>query len=66
MKYLIAVIKARSFLVASCIPAQNQKTPNEAPTRLIDSVQGAELYKAYCAVCHAKVRKRGWPGWLNR
>ena len=23
-----------------------------APTRLIDSVEGADLYKAYCAVCH--------------
>ena len=23
-----------------------------APTRLIDSVEGPDLYKAYCAVCH--------------
>lgn len=61
MKYLIAAIAAGSFLVATYIPAQNQKTPNGAPTRLIDSVQGAELYKAYCAVCHGRDAKGDGP-----
>ncbi len=30
---------------------QRQKAPPE-PTRLIASIQGPALYKAYCAVCH--------------
>jgi len=61
VKGLITAIAAGLFLAAPCIPAQNQKTPNNAPARLIDSVQGAELYKAYCAVCHGKDAKGDGP-----
>jgi mono/diheme cytochrome c family protein len=31
--------------------AQSQEAPSES-TRLITSIQGPALYKAYCAVCH--------------
>jgi len=61
VKCLIAAITAGSFLVVPCIPAQSQKTPNDAPTPLIDSVQRAELYKAYCAVCHGEDAKGNGP-----
>ena len=33
-------------MLLSCFPAWPQET------KLIDSIQGVELYKAYCATCH--------------
>ena len=32
--------------------AQNPKEHEDQPIRLINSLNGADLYKAYCAVCH--------------
>ena len=32
--------------------AQNPKEHEDQPIRLINSLKGADLYKAYCAVCH--------------
>jgi mono/diheme cytochrome c family protein len=41
-------------LAWACISAfaQNQKAQPPDTTRLIASIQGPALYKAYCAVCH--------------
>jgi mono/diheme cytochrome c family protein len=32
--------------------AQNPKEHEDQPIRLMNSLKGADLYKAYCAVCH--------------
>jgi len=39
---------------------QNKQSDKDA-TRLIDSIQGANLYKAYCAVCHGANAKGDGP-----
>ena len=40
-----------SLLLATYLAANKPKLDPEA-TRLIDSIDGRELYKAYCTVCH--------------
>jgi mono/diheme cytochrome c family protein len=37
------------------------KTVNEVPIRSITSVNGAEVYAEYCAVCHGKDGRGGGP-----
>jgi hypothetical protein len=46
-----------------CIVAFAQKPEEQHldSTRLIESLQGPELYKAYCAVCHGKEAKGDGP-----
>ena len=39
---------------------QNKQSDKDA-TRLIDSIQGAKLYQAYCAVCHGANAKGDGP-----
>jgi mono/diheme cytochrome c family protein len=39
------------ILFGMAVSAQNEKTQAES-VRLIESIQGPALYKAYCAVCH--------------
>src|SRR5678816_4422043 len=43
------------------------KQSDKDGTRLIDSIQGANLYKAYCAVCHGANAKGDGPmaKWLK-
>jgi mono/diheme cytochrome c family protein len=41
--------------------AQNKPAAPIDSTRLIDSIQGPKLYKAYCAVCHGANAKGGGP-----
>ena len=60
MKRLILLIGVGSLLPAQRTIAQNQSAPNDAPA-LINSLQGAELFKAYCAVCHGIDAKGNGP-----
>jgi len=49
------------FLLALSSLAQNPKEHGDQPTRLLDSLKGADLYKAYCAVCHGIDAKGNGP-----
>jgi mono/diheme cytochrome c family protein len=49
-----------TLLVGGGVLAQRRTGPTEA-TRLIDSVEGVDLFMAYCAVCHGKNGKGGGP-----
>ena len=60
MKSLILRVGAL-FLLALSSLAQNPKEHGDQPTRLLDSLKGADLYKAYCAVCHGSDAKGNGP-----
>ena len=61
MKTVLAVILAGTLL--SLGTAQQPKSDQLSPetVRLIDSVDGPALYKAYCAVCHGPNARGGGP-----
>ena len=59
MKPLVIPVGTLALLVSSSF-AQNPKEEDQ-PTRLINSLQGAELYKADCAVCHGSDAKGNGP-----
>jgi mono/diheme cytochrome c family protein len=42
-----------TFLYLTCSSAQKKQSTPETQ-RLIDSIQGPDLYQKYCAVCHGK------------
>jgi mono/diheme cytochrome c family protein len=56
-----SLIAGGAFAVLLVSAAQNQKTPPQDTTRLIDSIQGPALYKAYCGVCHGSDGKGHGP-----
>jgi len=50
------------FGFCSIIAGQNKQTKQSGDTvKLIDSIQGPNLYKAYCAVCHGPNAKGDGP-----
>ena len=61
MKWSILLIALGLFLLARGTIAESQNVPNTAPGALINSLQGAELFKAYCAVCHGIDAKGNGP-----
>jgi mono/diheme cytochrome c family protein len=60
MKRPMLFIAVGWLLLAQRTIAQNQSALNDAPG-LINSLQGAELFKAYCAVCHGIDAKGNGP-----
>ena len=58
----LAVLGAVGFVLfcSKFSQAQNKTNPPDT-TRLIDSIQGPNLYKAYCAVCHGPGAKGDGP-----
>ena len=60
MKPIFAVI-AMALPLSPWGAAQDRKIRDDGTTRLIDSLQGASLYKAYCAVCHGEDAKGNGP-----
>jgi mono/diheme cytochrome c family protein len=55
---IVAVVGIAFF--CSVVSAQ-QKSSDADSVRLIDSIQGPNLYKAYCAVCHGPNAKGDGP-----
>src|SRR5260370_10621151 len=49
-----ALLLALGVLLSSVRPQETQPKPreNKTPERLIVSVKGADLFRAYCASCH--------------
>ena len=66
MKSKVMAVGALVFL-AFCSFAQNPKEQEDRPARLIDSLKGPDLYRAYCAVCHGSDAKGNGPlaKWLR-
>jgi mono/diheme cytochrome c family protein len=66
VKPQVTAVGALVFLAFSNF-AQNPKEQEDRPARLIDSLQGPDLYKAYCAVCHGSDAKGNGPlaKWLR-
>jgi mono/diheme cytochrome c family protein len=56
-----AVLAAAIALFCGIGFAQNKQAPPLDSTRLIDSIQGPNLFKAYCAVCHGPNAKGDGP-----
>ena len=49
-----------AFLCGICVAQNKQSVPLDS-TRLIDSIQGPNMFKAYCAVCHGAAAKGDGP-----
>ena len=59
---MIALLGGAFCAIVAGQNKQSKKQPEGADTvRLIDSIQGPNLYKAYCAVCHGPNAKGDGP-----
>jgi mono/diheme cytochrome c family protein len=47
-------------MISALMPAQKKVDPQEDP-KLIDSLEGRDLFRAYCAVCHGTDAKGSGP-----
>jgi mono/diheme cytochrome c family protein len=65
VKPQVTAVGALVFLAFSSFA--QPKEQEDRPARLIDSLQGPDLYKAYCAVCHGSDAKGNGPlaKWLR-
>lgn len=61
MKRRIVGVAVGALLLADRTIAQNRNAPKGGPAPLIESLQGADLFKAYCAVCHGIDAKGNGP-----
>ena len=59
-KIVFSLTLCSALLNVPLASAQSQQ-PNPETLRLIESIQGPALYKAYCAVCHGSDGKGGGP-----
>lgn len=60
----IAVLVVMPVPVTARVQEAGTKAATESypvPDRLIESLEGAELFRSYCAVCHGKDAKGGGP-----
>lgn len=56
-----AILLAGLFAAASTAPDDKAKHKTDQPVRLIRSLDGADLYRAYCASCHGTEGKGDGP-----
>jgi len=56
-----AVLLAGLFAAASTSPDEKAKTQQHDPGRLIQSLNGPEIYRAHCATCHGVEGKGDGP-----
>jgi mono/diheme cytochrome c family protein len=56
-----AVLVAGLFAAASTAPDDKAKRQTDQPRRLIHSLQGPDIYRAYCASCHGMTGKGDGP-----
>ncbi|MBV8847923.1 MAG: cytochrome c [Bryobacterales bacterium] len=64
MSKMTKIAAAGALAAASWIEAQApppKAPPTSEETRLISSLEGAELYQSYCAVCHGKEARGDGP-----
>jgi len=58
---VVAVTGIVLFCIASSGQTKSKQSDGKDSVRLIDSIQGPNLYKAYCAVCHGPNAKGDGP-----
>jgi mono/diheme cytochrome c family protein len=58
--YLLIPI-AGSLLLLGAVKYPQQEQEYEAPTYLIESLEGRDLFRAYCAACHGSDARGGGP-----
>jgi len=56
-----AVLLAGLFAAASTVPDDKAKSQQHDPGRLIQSLNGADIYRAHCATCHGLAGKGDGP-----
>src|SRR5262245_4865515 len=61
MNIKAALVPLGILLVSIGVSAQQRIEPPTESQKLIDSIQGPELFKAYCAVCHGNDAKGSGP-----
>jgi mono/diheme cytochrome c family protein len=68
LQVALVALGVAAFYAVSTIPSSAQAPPSPKPsgvaneqTHLISSLDGGELYQAYCAVCHGKTAKATVP-----
>ena len=57
----IGLMLCGGLIVWTISSAPNQNPADAESTRLIESIQGLALYRAYCAVCHGKDARGNGP-----
>ena len=56
-----AVLLAGLFAAANTVPDDKAKSQQHDPGRLIQSLNGADIYRAHCATCHGLAGKGDGP-----
>jgi mono/diheme cytochrome c family protein len=56
-----AVLLAGLFAAATTVPDDKAKSQQPAPGRLVQSLNGVDIYRAHCASCHGMAGKGDGP-----